>query len=759
MATGKKSFLAGLVGGINAGLKATGAPEDGQTFGTAFWAFTTAYFAPNKQAFNVDGGRWGSNYSAMTQPEKAQEFAIAAYAIARELGQSKYVIERVPVNDQDDPKIITNPNDPFLRLLEQPNPLHSWQSWVETAALLLLTSGDLYVLEDPLSIAGTPMALYLLRSDRTQPIRANDEERRKNPLHLIHGYRYLAEDGLQYVFPADRVHHIKLPNMLTDYHGMGMVNLLQQTLEIDYRSMESNINLFRMGGRLNLVIEGVDNDDPTKIKEWQDKLMNAHAGSENANRPLILTGTAKVNAQASGNGAKEQDYTNTRADVSRAVGGMMGVPPLKMGQMKDINRASAVVEEQQFRTNAVWPTMRRLEPMFTLIGRKFHPLNRFSFPKSDVMDPEILAVMAKNLGETGAASPNDIRQKLMQWDRDRNPAMDKHYIYGPQQSIEDGITGPGGPVPGDPTPGGGKPLTGAEPAPAKKPAAAAPSPSNAPAKLSPLPSFKKSASKGEGLRPFPKGTRKQRRYLDAIRKARPAIEKKLAPIFERHILAVGKDMADAMEKRGGQQGKALSKSSGTAFLTAIRKAADDSGTQQGLQNQASVAYDAQLQNVAVQAAVIFDVQMADYGPDSPAFEEAKQYLAQRISGVDQTVKDEIGDLIQDGVNQGLSPWQIANGTTDGSFPGIRQAVEGMAQERAMLIARTETAHLQDVVHTEAFKQMGVTVCDVIGCEDFVVMPGEEYGCNSQSVPVGSLPIGFHPNHNGAVVPHVTEEAE
>ena len=42
-----------------------------------------------------------------------------------------------------------------------------------------------------------------------------------------------------------------------------------------------------------------------------------------------------------------------------------------------------------------------------------------------------------------------------------------------------------------------------------------------------------------------------------------------------------------------------------------------------------------------------------------------------------------------------------------------------------------------------------------GCEDDVVMEGQEYGCNSQNVPIEeAYSIEFHPNHKGAIVPRV-----
>ena len=55
--------------------------------------------------------------------------------------------------------------------------------------------------------------------------------------------------------------------------------------------------------------------------------------------------------------------------------------------------------------------------------------------------------------------------------------------------------------------------------------------------------------------------------------------------------------------------------------------------------------------------------MEDFTPDTAEAANVLSYLGQRITGVDQTVRDQVGALIQQGADLGLSPWQIANGTT------------------------------------------------------------------------------------------------
>ena len=731
----------------------------------SIWQATTSYFVPNRQMFQADGARYGATYQSILQVEQAQEFSIAINAIARAVSGSQWKIEQ-QLRPEDDPKPLTDVNDAAIQLMEKPNPLHFWQEWVETAIMVFLPTGNLYILKDPLNLLGQPMSLWILRSDRTRPIRGD------SPTAPVQAFEHYAEDGTRYVFPADRVIHLKLPNPYTDYQGLGMTTLLQMTLEMDFRSMESNINMFRQGGRLSTVIEGLD-DNEDKVRDIVRKIKEAHMGSENAHKVLALTGTAKLNVQASNAGPKEADYKGTREDISRAIGGMMGVPPLFMGQLDQINRSTATVQKQMFLENAVWPMQNRLAKGLADVVKMFNPTYRFVFPQNAVLDPEIIAVLIKNASEAAALSPNDIRENYLQLQRSKDPAMDKHYLFGVQQAIEDG----GGQVQADPA-------AGADPAKPDAAGALKPPTSIADAgkgdtkpgaptdALPALPKLKgmlrrvagiKSASNPEGRRPN-KGTAAQRRQVAAIRAARPSIEKAIAPVFEKHFRAVIGNVIAALEKRGKPDGKAVNPANLPAFMADIRKAYDNTGTQAGLVATAKDAYAVQLKAAAETASTIFGVSMDGYGPGDSTFATAELQLAQRVTGVDQTIKDYLDRIIQQANLDGLSPWQIANGTTPAfteqtgiEFAGLKNMVDGISQERAMLIARTETTNIQDQVHTETFKRMGVTTVDVIGCEDFVIMPGEEYGCNSLLVPTDAMPVNFHPNHNGAVVPHIEDE--
>ena len=702
-----------------------------------FWNYTKDYFLPNRQIMQQDGSRWGQSYRAIeTLDGQSQELAIAVTALARELGSSDWKLAS-QVEGQDNLPVIDE-TLPVMKLLRHPNGLHSWQSFIETAAMLLVPTGNCYILKDPISVAGTPMSLWILRSDRCMPIRNNQ------PLAPILGYQYFADDGIRYVFPPDRVIHIKQPNPLNDYIGLGAVNLLRNTLEMDFRSMESNIQKFRQDVRMGLVIEGVENTDPVYLAELKNKLAEAHGGSENSFRPLILTGASKLNAAAMVGKSQEADYMDTRKDIARGIGSVLGVPPMYMGIIDDINRTTAVVQRDMFLKNGVWPLMMRFKPAFDEIVKSFDPSFTFDWPRVEVMDPDSMGKIMEVAMQNAVTSPNDAREKFLQLPRTKDPKMDLHYILSTYGPVELGV-GPDATAAAQAKYQPPKPVTAAPTPGVAKPVAPAPAAKIPPKKLTRL-------SLKDGPGNFPKGTEKQRRILGALKANRPKIEEAIAPIFEKHIRAFGNKAADAIEKKGKSQRRYKSTFLFQDATARILKAYDSDGTTSGMKEDAQDAYVQQAAKLAQDAGLIFGVDMTAFSPDSVSTANIASQIAQRVTWMDQSNKDKLAQIIQDGTAQGLSPWEIANGTTDESFPGIRETFDGIAQEHSMLIARTETAHLQDAVNTEAYKKMGVTVCDVIGCEDFVIMPDESYGCNSQDVPVSALPISFHPNHAGAVVP-------
>lgn len=692
---------------------------------------TSEPYVPSHLMFPVDGGYYGSSQVSLESIRTAEEFTIALKAIAEAVSALEYKVTdpgKNPIRD----------THPLKVLIEQPNPLQDWADFIEVACYHLLPTGDCFILLNPTSMAGTPMAMWLLRPDRTRPIRGDQ------PTAPIEGYEHYAEDGVRYVFPPEAILHIKLPNPFTPYRGLGITQLIPVTMAMDAASLAFNWMFFKQGGRLSTVIETDKKMSPDEQKEMQGKIQSAYMGYQNAHRAMVLTEGAKLNTTAANASPKEVDFPETRKDISRVSGAILQVPPIRMGHVGSANRSNSVIQDQIFYLGGVSPVAKRFARALTKLGKRFGKFE-FEFIIPKVEDPDVLNARATAGSQSGALSPNDIREMWGQ-EREADPNMDKKFLPFNMQPLDVIATDPeldarNAPATGTATPTGlpivkpiGEAGAAADPAKPGVQQGGASGDLTVPAKLS---------VKGDPKPPT--GTAIQRKVLKFAVAQRPRTEKRMTKVMRTWINALGAKAADLVQGAGPQE----------RALGMVKKAVEEVTGE--LQGQVTPIIDGELAQFYDDLAKMFKLpeDQQSFTPGSGVFAAAKGRLAQRIVGVAEAVQSDIEAVVREGMLKGLSAYEIANGTADGSFDGIKEVVDGMAQERAQLIARTETVAMQNQASIGAYSDMGVRELDVIGCQDFVVMPGQTYGCNSQGIPIAlAASIEFHPNHDGAIVPRI-----
>lgn len=184
----------------------------------------------------------------------------------------------------------------------------------------------------------------------------------------------------------------------------------------------------------------------------------------------------------------------------------------------------------------------------------------------------------------------------------------------------------------------------------------------------------------------------------------------------------------------------------------VRAAMD--GEDDRLKKHVAGLYDNTLGNEYAALAGLFGIDAADKFQQGSWKRAAMQkHLLDQVVGINETTRVKLEAVVQEGVSLGLGPTDIARGRADLGFAGIEGTFDAFSRSRAQLVARTESMYMQEAGNGAAMADMGVTSCDVIGCEDNEVMPGEQYGCNSRGVPISAIGyIKFHPNHRGASVP-------
>jgi hypothetical protein len=129
----------------------------------------------------------------------------------------------------------------------------------------------------------------------------------------------------------------------------------------------------------------------------------------------------------------------------------------------------------------------------------------------------------------------------------------------------------------------------------------------------------------------------------------------------------------------------------------------------------------------------------------------------RVVRIDDTTQTALRAAIAAGQELGLSSWEIANGTADGSFPGIEGLFAETWRSRHVTVARTELQYAQLAASIDRFRASGivagVTARDGGTTDSDSLCNGRNGRFYPMSVPPPDL---AHPRCTLVVVPTIDE---
>lgn len=676
-------------------------------------------YSPSAVMGRVDGSRYGSDAAHVNAIRECEDYAIAVVRLAEAISSLKHKVTKAGGKTD-----IVDKKHPFLALLDKPNELSYWEEWIEVLVFHLIGAGNMYILKAVQSMAGTPMQLWILRPDMTRPIKNPD------PTLPIIGYEHYNEDGICYRFKAEDVIHIKLPNPVTQYIGLSRIEMMDATLNMDYATQQYNWNYFKNNASLGTILEteGQLTDDLKKqlIKQFNEM----HSGWKNAHRTAVLDNGLKVNEKAGTTSPKETDYAETRKGIRIQVGGLMGVPEIKMGVVENANRSNSTTQNAIFYADGVKPLAKRLARGINQIAKDFGV--EFQFAENVQRDDETMATVAQIYFGLGALTPNQIVTQFLGNEASKKPGMDSYYLplnffpIGEDQRAEDA-----------------EDVDDKDDRPTK---------AVIDAEKRMREAFKKAMDMDdeEPQESFPEGTAVQRRVLKFLATMRGGSERRLKRLYSEWFKSFGESAARYVAEKKSLEGYTIKGFAGVVYKSIIDGMSDDQ--KRGLVRFVLPTYGQELTAQYQDIADLFSIE-AKFEEGMPNYTQAMDKLAKLVKGIDDDTRKDLERLIQEGFEAGLSPAEIANGTADGEFKGIAETFDEFSKSRSERIALTETVRIQNQSSVAAYKDLGVRRVDVIGCKDFVIMPGQLFGCNSQGIPISQADgVDFHPNHQGAIVP-------
>lgn len=293
-----------------------------------------------------------------------------------------------------------------LDLWTKPNPFMPRQEFVEGTQqhVDLVGEGWWVIVRHP--NFNIPLEMWYVRPDRMRPV--------PDPEVFLAGYMYTGPDGTEIALGLDDVIQLRMPNPMDPYRGLGPVQSLMTDLDSSRYSAEWNRAFFRNGAEPGGILEvdrRLDDDEFTELRmRWNEQ----HKGVGNAHRVAIAEGGLKwVDRKLS---QRDMQFAELRAISRDEIRGAFGMPKFAVGDVDDVNRATAEASDDWFAKQLTVPRLERIKaalnhdllPMYgaTAQGLEFDyvsPVTGSAADEADVLSTK--ATAAKTLIDAGAYGP------------------------------------------------------------------------------------------------------------------------------------------------------------------------------------------------------------------------------------------------------------------------------------------------------------------------------------------------------------------
>jgi len=255
--------------------------------------------------------------------------------------------------------------DPLAALLGAPNPEQSAAELFERFYGYLLTAGNAYL--EAASLDGAPRELYALRPDRMKV--------RPGARGWPDGWEY-AVAGRSVRFKRDAasgrspILHMRLFHPTDDHYGLSPLEAAARAVDIHNAGAAWTKALLDNAARPSgaLVYSGGDGrltDD--QFERLKAELSDAHQGSSNAGRPLVLDGG--LDWKALSLSPADMEFLDARREAAREIALAFGVSPMLLGLPGDNTYANYREANLAFWRQTILPLTRKTARALTQWAR------------------------------------------------------------------------------------------------------------------------------------------------------------------------------------------------------------------------------------------------------------------------------------------------------------------------------------------------------------------------------------------------------
>ena len=246
-----------------------------------------------------------------------------------------------------------------LDVLNRPNPFTTRQELMEATQQHVDLTGEGYWHVVPNEV-GWPEELWPVRPDRMQPVPSREE--------FLAGYVYHAGGAEKIPLDPPEVIQFRMPNPTDPYRGLGPVQALLVDLDSAKAAAEWNRNFFQNSAEPGGIIEVPEYLDDTRFNELRDRWRDQHKGVANAHRVAILEKAVWKDRSYS---MRDMQFVQLRGISREVIREAFGMPKFAVGDVDDVNRATADASAAWFGEQLTRP---RLERIKGALNNDFLPL-------------------------------------------------------------------------------------------------------------------------------------------------------------------------------------------------------------------------------------------------------------------------------------------------------------------------------------------------------------------------------------------------
>lgn len=237
-----------------------------------------------------------------------------------------------------------------LKVWKRPNNFFTGTLFVETFQQHVDLVGEGWWVLGRSSGLTFPTEMWPVRPDRIRPVPSYEN-------YLV-GYIYRSPDGEEVPLQLNEVIQLRMPNPLDPYRGMGPVQTILMDLDSDRYSAEWNRNFFINSAEPGGVIEVDRHLTDGEFDEMTSRWNESHRGVTRAHRIAVLEHGKYVPRAFS---QRDMQFAELRGLSQDVIRGAFGIPKFAVGDLEDVNRATAEASKAWFSEQMTVPRLERIK--------------------------------------------------------------------------------------------------------------------------------------------------------------------------------------------------------------------------------------------------------------------------------------------------------------------------------------------------------------------------------------------------------------